>query len=55
LGRFTLTPPASSALALLPLFRMAFGENVTLDLELLALSGSIVAYATRAPMPQISF
>ncbi|MGJ7916130.1 NADPH:quinone reductase [Massilia sp. LXY-6] len=34
---------------------VAFGENIGLDLELLAVGGSIAAYATHAAMPQIPF
>jgi NADPH2:quinone reductase len=34
---------------------VAFGENVALDLQLLALGGSIAAYATHAATPQIPF
>jgi NADPH2:quinone reductase len=34
---------------------VAFGENIGLDLELLALGGSIAAYATHAPTPRIPF
>jgi NADPH2:quinone reductase len=34
---------------------VAFGENIGLDLELLAVGGSIAAYATHAATPQIPF
>jgi NADPH2:quinone reductase len=34
---------------------VAFGENIRLDLELLAVGGSIAAYATHAATPQIPF
>jgi NADPH2:quinone reductase len=34
---------------------VAFGENIELDLQLLALGGSIAAYATHAATPQIPF
>jgi NADPH2:quinone reductase len=34
---------------------VAFGENIALDLQLLAVGGSIAAYATHAPTPQIPF
>lgn len=34
---------------------VAFGENIALDVELLALGGSIAAYATHAPTPPIPF
>jgi NADPH2:quinone reductase len=34
---------------------ITFGENIALDLELLALGGSIAAYTTHAPTPQIPF
>jgi NADPH2:quinone reductase len=34
---------------------VAFGENIALDLQLLAVGGSIAAYATHAATPQIPF
>jgi NADPH2:quinone reductase len=34
---------------------VAFGENIALDLQLLAVGGSLAAYATHAPTPQIPF
>jgi NADPH2:quinone reductase len=34
---------------------VAFSENIALDLQLLALGGSIAAYATHAATPQIPF
>lgn len=34
---------------------VAFGENIALDLDLLALGGSIAAYATHAAQPRIPF
>jgi NADPH2:quinone reductase len=34
---------------------VAFGENIALDLQLLAVGGSLAAYATHAPRPQIPF
>jgi NADPH2:quinone reductase len=37
------------------LVEVAFGENIGLDLELLAVGGSISAYATHAAKPQIPF
>lgn len=51
---------AASVRALAPagvdhIVAVAFGENVGLDLELLALGGSIAAYATHAPTTQIPF
>jgi NADPH2:quinone reductase len=37
------------------LVEVAFGENIGLDLELLAVGGSLAAYATHAATPQIPF
>lgn len=51
---------AASVRALAPggvdhIVEVAFSENIALDLELLALGGSIAAYASHAPTPQIPF
>jgi NADPH2:quinone reductase len=51
---------ATSVRALTPggvdhIVEVAFGENIALDLQLLGLGGTIAAYATHAPTPQIRF